>query len=320
MCKLRKKRSKTCARTETCRVVAWRRRGGGGGCGKVDGGETERSRAMAEVGGRQKYGLKKTRNIYPTEIRHDVKIQIALIIIYFTLPSTTASVHTVSPTFPDVPRGKFLDLRRARRNPTEIENRGARLIKKNLCHPPAERSNSDVNFVDRCQLTSRRYQQDEIFSSISAFRTRLFKIVSDKFVWIRFEIVDGLIRWNCCFRTAANRCVFDSFEEINPEYRGWIKHRNYYILFFECTCSRRVKSRKLHPRKGTSQNKHSYKCSCKLHANIPPFCWKSANESKANLSATRNNRENDDIFHNQKSQKLPNYVWYLWLSLIILVE
>lgn len=35
----------------------------------------------------QKYGLKKTRNIYPTEIRHDVKIQIALIIIYFTLPS-----------------------------------------------------------------------------------------------------------------------------------------------------------------------------------------------------------------------------------------
>lgn len=35
----------------------------------------------------QKYGLKKTRNIYPTEIRHDVKIQIALIIIYFTLQS-----------------------------------------------------------------------------------------------------------------------------------------------------------------------------------------------------------------------------------------
>lgn len=35
----------------------------------------------------QKYGLKKTRNIYPTEIRHDVKIQIVLIIIYFTLPS-----------------------------------------------------------------------------------------------------------------------------------------------------------------------------------------------------------------------------------------
>lgn len=33
-------------------------------------------------------GLKKTRNIYPTEIRHDVKIQIALIIIYFTLPTT----------------------------------------------------------------------------------------------------------------------------------------------------------------------------------------------------------------------------------------
>lgn len=33
-------------------------------------------------------GLKKTRNIYPTEIRHDIKIQIALIIIYFTLPTT----------------------------------------------------------------------------------------------------------------------------------------------------------------------------------------------------------------------------------------
>lgn len=40
-----------------------------------------------EEGGGQKYRLKKTHNIYPTEIRHDVKIQIALIIIYFTLPS-----------------------------------------------------------------------------------------------------------------------------------------------------------------------------------------------------------------------------------------
>ncbi|KAG7198028.1 hypothetical protein KM043_016253 [Ampulex compressa] len=42
---------------------------------------------QAADGKGQKYGLKKTRNIYTTEIRQDVKIQIVLIIIYFTLPS-----------------------------------------------------------------------------------------------------------------------------------------------------------------------------------------------------------------------------------------
>lgn len=45
-------------------------------------------------------GLKKTRNIYPTEIRHDVKIQIALIIIYFALPTTPNPIPSrlASPT------------------------------------------------------------------------------------------------------------------------------------------------------------------------------------------------------------------------------
>jgi len=47
---------------------------------------SESGRAKKD-GKEQKYGLKKTHNIYPTEIRHDVKIQIALIIIYFTLQS-----------------------------------------------------------------------------------------------------------------------------------------------------------------------------------------------------------------------------------------
>lgn len=64
-------------------------------------------------------GLKKTRNIYPTEIRHDVKIQIALIIIYFTLPTTPY------PTVSTLPQRKkeIFDLRC-------VENLAIRWIEK----------------------------------------------------------------------------------------------------------------------------------------------------------------------------------------------
>lgn len=71
--------------------------------------------------GEQKYGLKKTRNIYPTEIRHDVKIQIALIIIYFTLPSVAPLPS--EKTFPDAHRRERTFRLRCTPNVDPPENR-----------------------------------------------------------------------------------------------------------------------------------------------------------------------------------------------------